>query len=355
MITVIIPTVRRPRLLVRAIRSVQAQTATDLTIAVTDNASGDSTREVVASMMALDSRIRYHEQPNNLGPHANFQHALEQVDTPYFTLLSDDDIMLPHFLADSLSELEREPEAMFAACPVLLVDPQGQLLKLHGDRWSPGMHRPPQGLLEMTRQGHFIWTGSVFRTAVRGAVRLDRQTGNSSDMDFQLRVAARYAFITRLRPGAIFYWHPQSPSSHPDLAQFWPAWGKIMANLNAIETLPQGVRSQAIANLDARLHRSLVLVGLYAASQRRWDDAAGVARLLTERYRDVAAAALISATAWPARRLPIMPAMLASVAWHLRWVGRHRLGPYQRELNTRYQSLLTVPTEAELRRKDSAA
>ena len=128
-----------------------------------------------------------------------------------------------------------------------------------------------------------------------------------------------------------------------------------MANLDAVETLPEAVRSRAIGNLDARLHRSLVLVGLYAASRQRWDDAAGAARVLTERYRDVAAAALIRATAWPARRLPIMPPMLASLAWQFRWAGRHRLGQLQRELDARYSPLLAVPSAAELRRKDSAA
>ena len=355
MITVIIPTLRRPLLLARAIRSVQAQTVEDLTIAVTDNASRDSTRDVVASMMARDPRIRYHEQPNNLGPHANFQHALERVDTRYFTLLSDDDLMLPEFLNHSLGELEREPQAMFVASPVLLVDSKGRLLKVHGDNWRPGTHHPPQGLLEMTRKGHFIWTGTVFRTSVRGSVRLDPQTGNCSDMDFQLQVAARYPFVTSGRPGAIFTWHSQSPSSHPDLAQFWPTWGKIMANLDDVKTLPQAVRLQAIANLDSRLHRSLVLVGLYAASRRRWDDATGVARLLTERYGDVAAAAVIRATAWPARRLPIAPPILSWIAWQLRWAGRSRLKRLQRQLDTRYRPLLAVDGTAESRRKDSAA
>ena len=355
MVTVIIPTLRRPLLLARAIRSVQAQTATDLTIAVTDNASRDGTQDVVVSMMARDPRIRYHEQPKDLGPHANFQHALERVDTPYFTLLSDDDLMLPDFLAQSLSELEREPKAMFVASPVLLVDPEGTLLKLDGDKWRPGMHHPPQGLLDMTRNGHFIWTGTVFRTSLRGMVRLDPRTGNSSDMDFQLQVAARFPFVTSGRPGAIFSWHPQSPTSHPDLGQFWPTWGTIMANLDAVDTLPQAVRSQAIANLDGRLHRSLVLVGLYAASRRRWDDAAGTARLLTQRYGDVAAAAMIRATAWLARRLPIMPPVLSWVAWRLRWAGRGRLTSLQRELVTRHGPLLAVEGVAEPRRKDSAA
>jgi glycosyltransferase involved in cell wall biosynthesis len=355
MVTVIIPTLRRPLLLVRAIRSVQAQTVRDLTIAVTDNASGDGTRDVVASMMARDPRIRYHEQPNNLGPHANFQHALERVDTPYFTLLSDDDLILPEFLAHSLSELEHAPDAMFAASPVLLVDPEGTLLKVHGDNWRPGTHQPPQGLLDMTRKGHFIWTGIVFRTSVRDSVRLDPQTGNSSDMDFQLQLAARYPFVTSGRPEAIFSWHPQSPSSHPDLAQFWPSWGKVMANLDAVETLPRAVRSQAIANLNSRLHRSLLLVGLYAASRLRWDDAAGAARLLTERYGDVAAAAVIRATARSARRLPIIPPILSWVAWQLRWAGRGRLKRLQRELDSRYGPLLAVDGAAEPRRKDSAA
>jgi glycosyltransferase involved in cell wall biosynthesis len=355
MVTVIIPTLRRPLLLARAIRSVQAQTVSDLTIAVTDNASGDSTRDVVASMMARDPRIQYHEQPYDLGPHANFQHALERVDTPYFTLLSDDDLMLPEFLAHSLRQLEREPDAVFVASPVLLVDPEGRLLKVHGDNWRPGMHHPPQGLLDMTRLGHFIWTGTVFRTSLRGMVRLDPRTGNSSDMDFQLQVAARSSFVTSGRSGAIFSWHPQSPTSHPDLAQFWPTWGTIMANLDAVETLPRPVRSQAIANLDRRLHRSLVLVGLYAASRRRWDDAAGAARLLTDRYRDVSAAAVIRATAWTARCLPIMPPILSWVAWQLRWAGRGRLAGLQRELDTRYGPLLAVEGAAEPRRKDSAA
>ncbi|HEX9095245.1 MAG TPA: glycosyltransferase family 2 protein [Candidatus Dormibacteraeota bacterium] len=355
MVTVIIPTLRRPRLLARAIRSVQAQTMRDLTIAVTDNASRDSTPDLVRSMMALDPRIRYHEQPTNLGPHANFQHALERVETPYFTMLSDDDLMLPEFVAHSMSELERAPDAMFVASPVLLVDPNGQLLMVYGDKWRPGTHFPPQGLLDMSRKGHFIWTGIVFRTSVRDSVRLDPQTGNSSDMDFQLQVAARYPFVTSGRPGAIFSWHPQSPSSHPDLAQFWPSWGKIMANLDAVETLPRPVRSQAIANLDKRLHRSLVLVGLYAASRRRWDDAAGAARLLVERYRDLPAAAVIRSTAWPARRLPMIPPILYWVAWQLRWAGRARLKRLQRELDIRYGALLALDDAAEPQRKDSAA
>jgi glycosyltransferase involved in cell wall biosynthesis len=354
-ITVIIPTLRRPQLLARAIRSVQAQTVKAFVIAVTDNASCDGTRQVVAEMMAGDPRIRYHEQATNLGPHANFQYALERVETPYFTLLSDDDLMLPDFLAHSLRVLGAEPDAMFVASPVLLVDPEGRLLKVHGDHWPAGMHRPPQGLLDMTRLGHFIWTGTVFRTSVREVVQLDPKTGNSSDMDFQLRVAARYPFITSRRPEAIFSWHPESPSSHPDLTLFWPTWEKIMANLNLVETLPEAVRSQAVANLDARLHRSLLLVGLYAATRRRWADAAGAARVLSERYRDRSGAALILTMAWPARRLPILPPILALLAWHLRWARRGRLKGLQRELDTRYRRLLAVEGAAQRRRKDSAA
>lgn len=342
MVTIIVPTRRRPQLLARAIRSVQAQTRGDVTIAVTDNASGDATRDVVASLMAGDPRIRYHEQPRDLGQHGNFQHALARVETPYFTLLSDDDLLLPNFVEQSVAALQTEPEAMFVSSPVLIVDAEGRLLMVHGAGWPARLYRPPQGLLELTRRGHFIWTGTLFRTAVRHAVGIDPETGNSSDMDFQLQVAARFPFATRPLPAAIFSWHPDSPSSHPGLSVFWPTWRKIMSNLEAVETLPEVAKKQAISNLDRRLHRSLVLVGLYAASRRRWQDADGSAKLLSERYRDATAALSVRSTAWLARRVPPMPAVLASIAWQLRWYGRWRLGAIQRDLDKQFPQLLAV-------------
>ena len=59
MITTIIPTYRRPKLLRRAILSVLNQTYTNIQVCVFDNASGDETALVVAELARMDNRVKY--------------------------------------------------------------------------------------------------------------------------------------------------------------------------------------------------------------------------------------------------------------------------------------------------------
>ena len=83
-ITTILPTFRRPRLLRRAIRSALNQTYPHLEVRVYDNASGDETPEVVAELARQDARVKYHCHPTNIGAARNFLYGMERVDTPFF-------------------------------------------------------------------------------------------------------------------------------------------------------------------------------------------------------------------------------------------------------------------------------
>ncbi|HTT77549.1 MAG TPA: glycosyltransferase family A protein, partial [Candidatus Binataceae bacterium] len=108
-ITTIVPTFRRPRLLERAIRSVLAQNYDAFQLCVYDNASGDETAAVVARLARGDPRIKYHRHPCNIGAWNNFKYGLDQVATPYFNFLSDDDALLPGFFEAALHALESRP------------------------------------------------------------------------------------------------------------------------------------------------------------------------------------------------------------------------------------------------------
>ncbi len=57
-ITTVIPTYRRPKLLKRAILSVLRQSYKDLQVHVYDNASDDTTEQVVADLASADSRVK---------------------------------------------------------------------------------------------------------------------------------------------------------------------------------------------------------------------------------------------------------------------------------------------------------
>jgi|GEM_PF-4090006 len=97
LITTIIPTYRRPKLLRRAISSVLNQTYPHFQVCVYDNASGDETASVVAELSKEDPRVKYHCHAENIGATENFIYGMEHVEIPFFTLLSDDDLIFPNF------------------------------------------------------------------------------------------------------------------------------------------------------------------------------------------------------------------------------------------------------------------
>ena len=109
LVTVVIPTYQRPHLLPRAVESVLAQTFRDLRVLVCDNASGDETAEVMQEFARHDPRVEYRVQPRNLGPVANFNYGLQQVQTPFFVLLSDDNVLAQDFLARAVRVLQEQP------------------------------------------------------------------------------------------------------------------------------------------------------------------------------------------------------------------------------------------------------
>src|ERR1019366_5330812 len=72
LVTTVIPTFRRPRVLKGAIESVLAQTFADFEVNVYDDASGDDTATVVQSISSRDPRVHYFCHPKRLGMMANF-------------------------------------------------------------------------------------------------------------------------------------------------------------------------------------------------------------------------------------------------------------------------------------------
>src|SRR5690349_12064881 len=111
MITVIIPTFRRPHLLRCAIDSVLAQTYPHFLVRIYDNASNDGTEEVLREYAKRDKRVQYHIHAENLGSNNNWQYGFNQVDTPFFAVLSDDDLYMPTFLEEAMRSFAAHPDA----------------------------------------------------------------------------------------------------------------------------------------------------------------------------------------------------------------------------------------------------
>lgn len=98
--TVVIPTRERCDTLQSSLDTVLSQNRDDLVVVVSDNASTDGTRDVVAARR--DPRIRYVNTGQRVSMASNWEFALRHVDDGenYVFYLGDDDALLPHALDD---------------------------------------------------------------------------------------------------------------------------------------------------------------------------------------------------------------------------------------------------------------
>lgn len=102
--TIGIPTFNRgSTFLKRALNCCLAQTADNLEILVSDNASTDDTRKVVSEFGA---RVRYIRNDTNIGPLANFVRLIEEARGEYFSLLQDDDLIHNNFVERARNAFE---------------------------------------------------------------------------------------------------------------------------------------------------------------------------------------------------------------------------------------------------------
>ena len=179
-ITVVLPTYKRPQLLARAIESVRSQSWKELCVVVRDNCSCDETEAVVSEIAKLDPRIVYIKNKSNIGAHENFRQGIQNIETDYFSILSDDDFLEPTFFSEAMSLFEQYPQAGFIAFRVDIVNLSGDVICDNSPRYKEtdevvsrfydsedGFDGYMNNLFPCT------WTGYIFRKEVSLALDLE--------------------------------------------------------------------------------------------------------------------------------------------------------------------------------------
>lgn len=295
-ITAIIPTYRRPLLLRRAIASVLSQTYPDVRVCVFDNASGDETAEVVEEIARRDARVVYHRHAENIGAFANFAYGLGSVATPYFSFLSDDDVLLPDFYQRAVDALEANRDAAFWGGTAIVMREDGTVKD--ATDWPAARYSPPDGLLAMIDNNYLIWTSVLFRTEQVAQIGgLDAEVGAAIDTDYLLRLAARFPYETSPEPAAIWMSHPESSTVLANLAFIWPGWLKVIRNATEPASLPDHARRQVEGRLTDQLRRRLFQTGYNAVRHGKTEEARQVAAILGGTYGQTRRAQLLSVAA----------------------------------------------------------
>jgi len=162
LVSICIPTYNGEAYIAEAMDSALAQTYPNLEIVVSDDASTDSTLQIIETYRdntSIPIHI-YHHKPNGIG--ANWNYCIQQAKGIYIKFLFQDDVLLPHCVATMVGVLEQHPSFGLVACKrELIVEPTflnattKKWIEIYGDLQST-LHLP-------TQDGLFIIDKRLFK------------------------------------------------------------------------------------------------------------------------------------------------------------------------------------------------
>jgi hypothetical protein len=342
LVTIAIPTYRRPAFLRESLASALRQTVEDIEVFVSDNGADEETAEVVAEF--ADPRVTYAPLEENIGVQGNATRCLHLGSAPFVHLLHDDDVLVPTSLERKLERFRRDAHLDIVHTAHSIIDGTGRVLTPKVN-WSLA-----DGDWELDGDAYLrrSLTEGVFFHPSTALCRRDVLTGEQfepvgpyDDLGLWLRVAlrgARFAYIDQ--PLTAVRQHVSSASTETGLHV--PAAdmhdGEVntqtLAQVREMQfvrkrfltregaTLPDRRRLWAAARRDARkrLARVIVKEALAGASVERTWRRIGEANQIDPRmkYSIWSVVALVVATGG-------RPAWLAvsTVAWPFRRYWAH--------------------------------
>jgi glycosyltransferase involved in cell wall biosynthesis len=115
MVSVGLPVFNSEATVGKAIESILSQTYHDFELIISDNASTDNTEAICMKYCALDSRIRFIRQEENIGAGNNFQLVFSQARGTYFMWAAADDTRTANFIEQTVFVLENNSNCVFSS------------------------------------------------------------------------------------------------------------------------------------------------------------------------------------------------------------------------------------------------
>lgn len=120
LLSIYITTYNRAGMLKKMIDSVLAQSYSNFSLYILDNASTDETSTLIKSYR--DSRINYIRHENNIGGLNNIKFAFKSCSSDYIIVLHDDDIACEDLIEKELNVLKEHPDIMAVSSDAYIID-----------------------------------------------------------------------------------------------------------------------------------------------------------------------------------------------------------------------------------------
>jgi glycosyltransferase involved in cell wall biosynthesis len=195
-VSVVVPVFNGATFVEESLDSILGQTYAPREVIVMDDASTDSTPEIVAS---YGNAVRYVRQPANRGQFGNVNDGLALATGDMVGVFHADDVYLPELLEREVAWLDAHPQAGAVMCSDIFIDVAGREL---GRLELPPQVKGEQPLPYETVLNALLTYSNTFLRCPTALVRLqvyedvgryrDDVYKNTSDVDMWLRIARRY-------------------------------------------------------------------------------------------------------------------------------------------------------------------
>jgi glycosyltransferase involved in cell wall biosynthesis len=298
LVSICTPTYNRPTLLVRAIRSVLAQTFTNFEMIITDNSDDDESEQIVRRIN--DKRIRYLRNEKNIGALENIKKVAGMAEGRYQTVLMDDDLLKPQALELMLEVFRKHPSVGVVMAPMDLIDsndrrifPKFYLVRKMYYRYryqvGDGLVDRATVLREFLTHDYpcCVPSGIMYRTeAVKLAGGFDTKSDFALDLDLDMRIAIYFDFYYIDQVLSSFRYSPVSltaemHSAGSNVAAFYYITRKILADPKAMGLFSakhhKKLRRDSIFFCSCR---ALMLNGHAGVRARKWSIIRDAIRLV---------------------------------------------------------------------------
>jgi glycosyltransferase involved in cell wall biosynthesis len=292
-VTIGVPAYNAERYLALSLESLVKQTYEDIEILVCDNASTDSTANIVREFANRDRRIRYVRNEENIGAGRNFIRCVELTRSELFRWQAADDLSAPTLVERCVEVLDARPDVIQAYARTILIDENGAELEKYNERIQTLADSPRQRYLHVMRNIGLVNSSfGVMRTnLLRKTAILGAHPGG--DIVWQAEMALygklyevpEYLHFRRMHAGAhsamtfaqrhTFYNPSRSPGR--ELRMWRQAYERVVSVMRS--PLPPGERIRLTASIarDAIASRDTLMAELVGSLRHRWSGVASSA------------------------------------------------------------------------------
>ena len=285
-VTVGVPAYNAERYLALSLESLVKQTYEDIEILVCDNASTDSTADIVRDFADRDRRIRYVRNEENIGAGRNFKRCVELARSELFRWQAADDLSAPTFVERCVEVLDARPDVIQAYPRTILIDANGEELEKYEEKIQTLADSPRQRYLHVMRNlglvnaSYGVMRRNLLRkTAIHGSYH-GQDVVWQAEMTLygKLYEIPEYLHFRRMHAGAhsamtfaqghAFY-NPSKPPGH-ELVIWRQSYERVRSVLRS--PLPAGERIRLTGSIarDAIASRDTLMTELLGTLRHRW-------------------------------------------------------------------------------------